>query len=234
MTLLRYGRNEYNRQQRRLIIAIVGTICTLTFIIFFGFPLFVNFSLIVEKFKGTSSPSVTKEIVLAPTLDPLPEATNSAALIVTGRAHSGATLLLYVNDSETKKLTVPDSGNFKTSVIGKVGVNVISAKALGKNGILSELSNVITTKVINSAPFLDITIPEDGATYSGDKDTISFEGKTDENNSVTVNGRFAVVGSDGKFTYTLKLSEGDTIIIVEATDQAGNKTSLQRRVAYQK
>lgn len=233
MTLLRYGRSEYRRQQRMLIAAVVGSICVVTFIVFFGLPLLVNFSLIVDKLRGTSPAAKSKAVILAPSLDPLLEATNSAALTISGRGTAGETLLLYINDAETKKLTIPDSGDFRTTILGKQGKNTISAKILGNGDTLSELSNVVTTTVINEEPELDVTAPADNAEYVGDQTSITIEGKTGEENTVTVNDRRVVLREDGSFHYTVRLSEGENTFTIVATDVAGNKTTVERKVTYQ-
>jgi hypothetical protein len=57
------------------------------------------------------------------------------------------------------------------------------------------------------------------------------EGITDAER-VTVNDRIAVIDGNGKFSLIVSLNEGKNDLVVQATDQAGNKTETTMSVTY--
>ncbi len=232
----RLRRFEERKQKRRLTLAIVGSVAIILFLGFFGLKILVGFSLFLDKFQGTAPKEQSQTIVLPPIIDPLPEATNSATIDVTGKGQPGLTLIVYLNEADTKKLTVADDGTFtiKNLTVSE-GTNTVSAKQKDDKDNTSDLSNVITIQVKRTPPTLDVTAPAEGATLIGEKNTVTVAGSVrDDSTSVTVNGRFVVVGSGGSFRYEHPLSEGGNTLTIVATDAAGNQTQLERRVTYQR
>ena len=69
---------------------------------------------------------------------------------------------------------------------------------------------------------------------NGEKKAVIVTGKVKEDSTVTINGRFVVVQNDGSFSYDFPLNDGDTILKITATDEAGNQTSVERKVTYSK
>lgn len=235
MTVSRIRRYEERKLRTRLILAIIGSITIVAFLLIFGLKILVGFSLLVERLKGSSPTQQTQSLLLAPTLDPLPIATNSATLAVTGTGTPGAIIILYVNEAEAKKLTVPSDGRFTVSAIKVLeGQNTVSAKLTDEKQNLSDLSNVLTVTVKRSPPSLEVTSPAPNATITGDQNKVDVSGKAEEESTVTVNDRFVVVQSDGSFFYTVPLNEGDNVLKVIASDAAGNQTIVERKVTYQK
>ena len=236
MPISRLRRYEEKKLKKRFVLAIFGSIAVLAFIIVFGLKLLVGFSLFVEKFKG-SGPAAkpTPTLILPPTLNPLPEATNSAAISISGSGQPGLTLILYLNGSEYQKLPVEKDGNFTVENIPvNEGNNLVSAKLSDGKGNLSDLSNVISVNIELTAPSLTVSAPADGTTVNGDQNQVKVTGLVkDDSVSVTINGRLAVVSSDGSFSYDLLLNKGNNVVEVKATDAAGNVTTVTRHVSYQ-
>ena len=216
--------------------AIIGSLAILVFLGLFGVKILIGFSVLVDKLRGGSPATQQANTVILqpPVLDPLPIATNSATLILTGKSTPKLTLIIYLNDTEGKKLTVPDDGNFKISDLSfKEGDNSVSAKVTDNKGGVSELSNVVTSTYSKNKPKLDVTSPGDNADLHGDP-TTQITGTTDPDNTITINDRLAVVKSDGSFTYTIQLSNGDNTFKIIATDAAGNQTTVERHVTYER
>ncbi len=234
MAYSRIGRYEERRQRRRLILAIVGSLAILAFLFLFGVKLLIGFSLFVDKIRGGSqNPAVGQVLIQPPILDPLPLATNSAKFNLTGKAQTGLTLIVYLNETEVKKLTVASDGIFSVSNLDlREGKNTLSAKLVDDKGNTSDLSNVISTTFKKTPPPLDLSSPADNSTVNGENNTVTVSGKTADEVAVTVNDRLAVVGSGGNFNYNYQLLEGDNILRVVATDQAGNQTIIERKVTY--
>lgn len=236
MLYSRLRRHEDRKFKKRLIWALGGSVALVVFILVFGLKLLVSFSLLVDKLHGATP--VVKQgqvLILPPVLDPLPEATNSASLNITGRGDAGFTVIIYIDEEETKKFKIEDDGTFTllTKRLAE-GPHAISAKTTDDKGNLSDLSNVLTVSIKRAKPTLTITEPQNNARIVGDTNTLSVAGISDPDTSVTINGRMALVEDEGSFTYSFTLSEGENTILVVATDPAGNQTDLTRRVTYQR
>ncbi len=235
MLYSRLRRHEDRIFKKRLVWALGGLVALVVFVFIFGLKLLVGFSLLVDKLHGASPVQKQDQIlILPPVLDPLPEATNSASLTITGKGDAGFTIIIYVDESETQKLKIESDGTFTLTKKLAEGSHTISAKAADDKGNLSDLSNVLTVSIKRTKPTLTVTQPQDNARIVGDTNTITVSGKTDADTSITVNSRLALVQDDGSFTYSFSLAEGDNTIQVVATDPSGNQTNLERRVTYQR
>lgn len=214
--------------------AIGGITGVFVFLLFFGVRILIGFSLFVDRIRGASPQTQQQNtLLLPPILDPLTEATFSATLTVSGHGQENTTLVLFVNEKEYKKLTVAKGGLFTIdNVTLTEGDNVISSRAIDEKGNASDLSNVLRVTNKRKNPLLVVTSPDDGSSVVGDNNSITIAGKTEEDTSITVNGRFVVVANDGSFDYKTTLQEAENTFTIVATDQAGNKTELKRRVTY--
>ncbi len=230
----RLHRSENKREKQRIVLAISGTVAILAFLGVFGVKMLEGFSLLLDKMRGTTpQQQAQNQLILAPVLDPPVEATNSAAISVTGRGQPDLTFILYVNEKEFKKTPVPKDGNVTIeNVTLDEGKNTISAKLTDDKGNISDLSNVVAILVKKGKPTLDVSAPSDGSRLFGDKKTITVSGKTDGDIQVTVNDRLAVVRNDGSFDFTFMLTDGENILKIVATDTAGNQTTVEKKVTY--
>jgi len=233
----RLSRSQERKMTKRLIIAITGSIGLVVFIAVFGVKILINFSLFVDMIRGQSPQSSQSglTVILPPIIDPLPEATNSGVLTVSGRGQAGLSVVVYVNGKETQKVKVDDSGAFAVrDVTFKEGVNTLYARLFDTQGNKSEPSATESVSIIKKQPNLEVATPKDNDTINGDNNIVVVSGKTDEANSITVNDRIAVVGVNGVFSFRLPLNDGDNTITVIATDQAGNQKKVELKVHYQK
>jgi len=72
---------------------------------------------------------------------------------------------------------------------------------------------------------LSLTTPNDGTNYYGSKQRqVLLEGETEVGVNININGRFVQVDSDGKFTFTTTLNEGENKFTILAQDLAENIT----------
>lgn len=232
----RLGRYEEQKERKTIGIALGSIILVIIFFAVFGFKLLEGFSVFMASFRGSSPlPTTSATLVLPPVLDAPVEATNSAAITITGRGQAELSFILYVNEKEYKKIPVPKDGNVTIdNVMLTEGNNTISAKLTDDKGNLSDLSNVVTITQKKGKPTLDISAPQDGATVFGDKRSVTVSGKTDQENEVMINDRLAVVRNDGTFDFVFTLSEGSNTIKIVAKDAAGNETTVERKVTYTK
>lgn len=235
MVTSRLRRIEEKAATRRIALAIVGSIGILVFLVLFGLRILVGFSLFVDRIRGNSpQPQQQASLILPPLLDPLPEATNSSTLTVHGKGNPKMQLILYVNDQEYKKLTIADDGTFEVSGVPvEEGTVMISSKQTDDKNNVSDLSNVISTSIDRTAPKLTIDTPQDGTTINDGTHKVAVAGITDEDLKVTINGRIVVLKSDGSFTYSMPLNDGENKLEIISRDPAGNETRVERRVIYQ-
>jgi bacillopeptidase F len=198
--------------------------------------LLVGFSVFVDTVRGTPPvPTQSAVLILPPALDPLPIATFSSTLKITGTGQQGLTIVLYINDKEFKKVSLSKSASFSAQLTDlNDGLNTISAKLVDDKGNMSDLSNILTTTIKKTLPILEITSPDNNTAINGDSNLVTISGKSEDNTTVTVNDRVVVVRSDNTFSYQYPLSEGDNKLTIKATDQAGNTTTVERNVKYQK
>ena len=96
----------------------------------------------------------------------------------------------------------------------------------------TEKSTTFTVDTV--PPVLNVTSPDDGLITN--KSTVVVAGTTNDSTSspvtLTVNGNTVSVGSDGSFSTTVTLSEGENTITIEAVDKAGKVSTVTRTVTF--
>lgn len=228
------NRRLVKQTERNLLLVIIGGAVLILVFIFFGVKLLVNFSLFVEKKNDVSANEQSNnEIMVAPILDPIVSATNSASIDVTGIAGSGDYVTLYVNGKQLKKADIKDDNTFAFRDVDlDKGDNIIKAKAFNDDKKESKFSDSESVTYSNKQPSLSVDFPSDGETYHKDNNPLRVRGKTDKNVRVTINDFWAMVNDDGNYYYNLPLQNGDNQITVVATDDAGNKTTKSLKVSF--
>ncbi len=83
---------------------------------------------------------------------------------------------------------------------------------------------------VSSPPILDVREPADRATLMEPK--VKIGGTTDAAASVTINGKAAIVGSDGKFSLTVDIPRGTTKLDIVAMRRYGGRNQVTRYVTY--
>ena len=236
MQYSRLRKYEEKKQEKKIAISIIGIVAIFIFLGIFGIKILVGFSLLVDKLRGTPQQQISQQFLLPPDFDPLPIATNSATIAVSGKGQPGMTVIVYINETDTEKTTVDKDGSFTIPVVKLIeGSNTISAKQTDDKKNVSALSEVFTVVSKKSKPTLDISYPSDNQQIRQDQNTIIVTGKTnDETNTITVNDRLVISRSDGSFSYELNIPDGDSTVKVIATDTAGNQITVERKINYGK
>ncbi len=222
------------KTKKTIILTSLGIIIILFLLIKFGINLLVGFSVFLAGTKNQpASLNVNSNVTFipAPVLNPLPQATNSAQIIISGKAEANKTVNLYINSDLKDTVQSDKDGNFFFTESLSSGNNQIAAKTEDNNKN-SDFSNTFTVSLINKAPSLNINTPTDGQSFSKDQNSVNVTGTTDPGVNVTVNGFWAVMDENNNFSYNLPLQNGDNQIKVIATDQAGNKTEKDLKVNY--
>ena len=235
MARSRLSRNFERRTKRRFYLTLLGIIFILFLLIKFGIPFIANFTLFITNIGGSQEPeknSNKNSFIQSPILNPLPNATNSAYLVISGTAQYKQKVALYINNKRIEASDADKKGLFTFENIKLFsGENAIKLKAI-QDSKSSGFSDEITVFYRDKPPSLSIESPENGKSFSKDENSVQVVGKTDPGSRITVNDFWAIVDEKGNFSYFFRLKDGENTIKVVATDEAGNKTEQERKVTY--
>ncbi|MEX2007820.1 MAG: hypothetical protein WD992_03530 [Candidatus Levyibacteriota bacterium] len=229
----RLSRRTERKTKQNFILSLLGIIIVVFVVLKLGIPLLVNFSLFIsnQKDNATAQEANDPSFIAPPILNPLPVATNSAQIAVSGIGNPDQTVRIYVNDELADEVSTKKDGSFSLVQAIKKGSNSIKAKSEAK-GKMSGFSNTITVSYIDTKPTLELTSPSDGQTFGKDQNMAPVTGRTSAGARITVNGFWAIVDDNHNFSYNFSLQSGDNHIKVVATDEAGNTTEKEVRVTY--
>ena len=230
----RLARHEERNIIKRIFFLSIVSLVLVILLLTFGINILGKFADFLGAFIGNKNQQQTTSNAIPepPRLDPLPHATNSARLAVSGYAQDGKVLIFQ--DDETVGETEAQDGKFKYENVNlKTGENQISAKVVSTGNKESDFAP--SQKIIfdKTEPKLEIETPVEGQSFSGDN-RIKVSGKTDADSQVYANGFLAAVNSDGHFEVYVPLLEGESTIEIKAQDEAGNEKLEKRKVNFQK
>ncbi|PIR80355.1 MAG: hypothetical protein COU25_00450 [Candidatus Levybacteria bacterium CG10_big_fil_rev_8_21_14_0_10_35_13] len=229
----RLSRQRDKSNKKTIILSIIGIIFVLFILFKFGLESLINFSLFLSGNNSTENSSLKNKTgyVSPPVLDPLPVATNSARIVISGIAKKDKTIILYINKLRRDNTTSDSDGKFTFEENLSKGENLIQA-TVKKDDNESDYSNFYTVLYQNSPPKLEILSPSEGASYKKEDKSAQINGQTDAGVTITINGFFAVIDDENNFSYILPLHDGDNEIKIKAVDQAGNTTEKTIKVNY--
>lgn len=216
-----YSYRVQKKKSRSLIYLILAVV--FAFAMFkWGLPFFVDILAGPEK-DSRSSQNEDKLPPQTPILSALPEATNSANIVIEGYTEGGAEVAVLLNDKQAASAQTKDDGSFSLELKLIEGENTILVKARDKAGNESVSS---AKTVVYDISQVEITLesPLDGAEFFGKQNqTITLVGKVNKPDAdLFVNGSFVRVRSDGNFSYSVRLSEGENTLTIRAIGKAGN------------
>ncbi|HYM65385.1 MAG TPA: hypothetical protein VES68_02790 [Candidatus Sulfotelmatobacter sp.] len=229
----RLNKNTEKKTKKTITLSVIGILIVLFILFRFGLEFLVNFSLFLSGSKNQVSTNTSNNInfINPPILNNLPNATNSAEIIIAGKSDKNTNVLLYINSKNVDDILVNKDGLFVFRENLNPGDNQIKVRAQLSDK-KSDYSDTLDILYKNSQPSLDVNSPSDGQTFKKDQNSANVSGKTDPGVSVTVNGFWAVIDDNNNFSYSLPLQNGDNEIKIVAVDQAGNKTEKDIRVNY--
>ena len=168
-----------------------------------------------------------------PILSPLPEATNSASIVITGFTSPKTETWLLIDKDRKDILNSGDSGEFSFAIELTKGQHQIGVIAKNQSGKTSESE----TKQVTYDPeklIISIDEPKDGSEFFGVKArNLTVKGKTNKTDSIIkVNGTFAKVDDNGNYQVVVVLNTGDNTVSAEGVDGAGNTATTEIKVKY--
>ncbi|MBI2022267.1 cadherin-like beta sandwich domain-containing protein [Candidatus Daviesbacteria bacterium] len=220
---------------RKLILSLILGFGLLYFIFTWGLPALLDGLSFFNQFKTTTKKEVINDTVLPPPVLNIPfEATNTATIKISGYTKPNSKVEVYFDDELKETLESDSEGRFQTNFIDlALGTNNIYGITVSEDGGKSLPSKNIKLIYNNEQPKLEILEPSDQQLIKGGDKKVKVSGKTEPNNAVTINGIFTVVNSDGNFSYTVSLNDGDNTITIVSTNEVGNKTEVQKAVKYE-
>jgi hypothetical protein len=233
MARSRLSRRLEEKTKKNLILNILGIFLVILIVFKFGIPFLVNISIFLSGSKGNQEQSQSQNptFVAPPILNSLPQATSSASVIISGIAVKNQTIDLYINGDLTDKTKTKDDGSFSFKENVSAGENTIKVKANESNGS-SDFSQPLVIFYKSAPPSLNISSPSDNQSFSKDQSPVEVKGATDPDVKVTINGFWAITDSNGNYSYSLPLQNGDNNITIAAIDMAGNKSEKKIKVTY--
>ncbi len=170
-----------------------------------------------------------------PSLSAIPEATNSAQIVVEGYTEAEVEAQLFLNQIPDEVVKTDSEGkfHFKLSLIKGENEVYVKAKDLAGNESESEKYQII----FDNKP-LEILIesPNEGQEFFGiGGQKVSIKGKVNKHKvRLDINNLFVGVDKDGKFEAKVKLVEGENVVKLKARDKAGNVAEKELKLFYQR
>jgi hypothetical protein len=208
----------------------------LIFIFTIGFRLLLNSSVFIANFFSKKTPETLTKInnhYGSIFIDNIKTATNSPSISIDGSFVNFDKIEFYLNDKKVKEINNPSTDTFSETVQDlKIGENTIYLKGINTQENFSKKTQKYTVFYKNEKPKLEIFEPKNEEQTN--KNEIKISGETDKEVFVKINGLPITVDALGKFTTTLRLSEGENNIEIIAEDIAGNIETKTIKVIYQK
>ncbi len=227
----RLTRLEEERAKKRIITMLGASITLIAFLVILGPRILATISALLGNSSAATNLTGTDTTPpFPPVLDPLPDATNSARIVIRGYAEPESTIYVFLNNSEADSVLVDANGEFTIRSLSlKSGSNTLYINSKDQAGNVSRDSDIARISYGNNPPELTIESPEKDLHVTQEKITVS--GKTNAT-QLTINGRFTSISEGGSFSHEVILQKGENTIIAIATDQAGNQTTTEQKITY--
>ncbi len=226
-------RTEKKAKRNLIITALMGTL--LLYLIFtWGLPALIGGLSTFNKFKPKTQNTIVEDSAVTPPVLNIPyEATNSANIKISGFASAKSKVEIYIDDELKSTTNTEGDGTFTTDNIPlSLGNNNIYGKTIDEANKQSLPSKTIKLIYNNEKPKLEINEPSDNQEIKGGDKKVKVSGKTDPQSNISINGNNAIVNSEGNFSKEIDINEGDNTITINAVNQVGNNTTIERKVKY--
>jgi len=215
-----------NRYQKSTLIYTFLTLLFLVLIFKFGLTAAVKVSEFLQRNKPLPESSLSENLLPAPQFYPLPEATNSATLELSGFSQPNGKIEIFLNDLNIKSFEVDSEGKFEGLLSLSLGLNKIYAVTKDKEDRQSSPSQTWTVFFEDSPPMLEILEPADG-TVIRKTAIVVIKGKATPASKVTINDHQVVVDNEGLFSYSVRLQTGENKFTIVCLDPAQNRTEKE-------
>lgn len=229
----RLAKSQQKQLLRQTIIYVVAAIALGLAFIFFILPRSINLFFTLTGGNQAALENTSDVPPQVPAFSAPPPATASASITLSGFGEAKSEVVLVVNGQQQTTQRVNDEGAFTIDAQLSEGENQIAAFARGQNGQESSVSRTYSIVRDNQAPTLELEQPQDGQVIElARNQTMTIKGKTEPGSQLQVNGRSLYVNSDGTFSGSYQLQEGENKLEFTARDQAGNQTQKTISVTF--
>ncbi len=223
---------QEKRDTRNATLIFIGTF---VLIIVLGIAGFQGLPKLVVYLSNAQTKSVYKNDLIPPpppTFSVAYSATNSAVIDIPGLAEPGSTIFLTQNGDSAGKVKANADGTFVFQGIAlKSGGNSFQSIASDQSENQSKPSTTIHIAFSDKLPEINIDTPSDGQKVSNKK--LEIKGSTAQENKLTINDRWVMVDSMGKFTMTTNLNPGENTLVFVVTDRATNTLRKEVKVTLE-
>jgi hypothetical protein len=169
----------------------------------------------------------------APILSSPVEATFSASIKLSGFAEPKSKVILVLDGQKHDEFVVSDEGSFEYDFSLRDGENLFSLYSIDEADNASPNTKDYLVIYDKDAPTIDVDIPKnDEVVQSKKNQLINVSGKTEAGAKIYLNDRLLSVQSDGVFTGTYNLSDGENMLKFRAVDKAGNQAETELKVVF--
>lgn len=217
------------RNATLIFIATIGLVIGLGWFTFKGLPKLVVY------LSNAQSKTVDKNDLIPPpppTFSVAYSATNSATIDIPGLAEPDSMIYLTQNGDSAGKLKASADGTFVFLGIAlKSGSNSFQSIASDASENQSKPSSTINITFSDKMPEINIDYPTDNLKISTKR--LEIRGATDQENRLTINDRWVMVDSQGKFLTTINLNPGENTLVFVVTDRATNILRKELKVTLE-
>ncbi len=221
---------------KTIVVFLVLLVTTIILVSTVGLKILLNYSVFIANLFSKNKPSSlnkTVDVYGLISIDSIPTATNSATFVVGGSVVNYDKIQFFINSKKVKEVDSLSNDGFSEKIGDlKEGENKVYVKVLSNDGKNSKKSNVYTVFFKKEKPKLEISEPKDGDKTS--KSEINIIGSTDKEVFVKINDLPITVDANGNFQTSLRMKDGENIIVITGADQAGNQEVKTLKVIYQK
>ncbi|MCL5090855.1 MAG: hypothetical protein M1514_02480 [Patescibacteria group bacterium] len=223
-----------NNKKYWLLTLLYGSLTILLlFLIFkFGISAAVKISELLQNKKPLPSSSLDNIALPAPQLYPIPEATNSATLPISGYSIANEKVDIYLNDLNLKTLDTDSEGKFEGTITLAVLENAIYAIARDAKDKQSPASQTWHVFYNDEPPYLQVTDPPNNSLVKKNPN-VEFKGKVNITSKITINDHVVVLDNEGNFIYPVKLNSGENKFKIICSDPAQNVNEAEWTLNFQ-
>ena len=232
MARSRISRKQQQTMVRQTTSIIVIAVLLLAAFIFFIIPQFVR---LADGLLNGGAPTEEQDQVppQTPVLAAPVAATNSASLPISGFGEAGSKVVLVLNGERLEDVEINDEGEFKFVVPLTEGENALAVFGIDEAENESVQTREYSVELDTEAPKIELESPQDGDNIELRKNQITtIKGTTESKAKVFINDRLVYANSEGSFSMSFKLEEGENKLKFRVEDKGGNVSEKEITVKF--
>ena len=233
MARSRISKKQQQKMVRQTTLIIIAAVSLLAAFIFFIMPQFIRLADGLLNGSGGLTEAQDEVPPQTPVLAAPVTATNSASLPIAGVGEAGSQAVLVVNGERLDEVEINDEGEFKFIALLTEGENALAVFSIDEAGNESVQTREYAVELDTSAPEIEVESPVDGAEIELRKNQITtIKGTTEPQAKVFINDRLVYAKSNGSFSMSFKLAEGENKLRFKVEDRGGNVSEKEITVKF--